>query len=182
VRAGKADGIGVALKGRNLGGVDLDHCRDPETGMIEPWAKERLQQFPGAYVEATVSGKGLRILGTSALEGFAPKFKLADKGNGAAIELFGNSNRPRFHATNLSWCAAGHWHKMAAIAAELGGKQNRFTSMPHHHAARCAETEAHQTERHGVSPKRHACVRRSMQFQPTRRCSPRSSATLMILG
>ena len=136
VRAGKADGVGVALKGRNLGGVDLDHCRDPETGMIEPWAKERLQQFPGAYVEATVSGKGLRILGTSALESFAPKFKLADKDNGAAIELFSNSNHYLTLSCNeITSCGAlpDIGDKMAAIAAELGGKQNGFdfNAAPH---------------------------------------------------
>ena len=129
VRAGRADGIGVALKGRNLGGVDLDHCRDPETGVIEPWAEERLQQFPGAYVEATVSGKGLRILGTSALESFAPKFKLADKGNGAAVELFSNSNHYLTLSCNeIASCGAlpDIGDKMAALAAELGGKHNGF--------------------------------------------------------
>ena len=30
VQGGKADGIGFALKGRNIGGIDLDHCRDPD--------------------------------------------------------------------------------------------------------------------------------------------------------
>jgi primase-polymerase (primpol)-like protein len=42
VRAGKLDGIGIALKGLNIGGVDLDHCRDPKTGTIETWAQERI--------------------------------------------------------------------------------------------------------------------------------------------
>src|SRR6266446_10403142 len=40
VLAGNADGIGFALKGRNIGGIDLDHCRDPETGVIDQWADE----------------------------------------------------------------------------------------------------------------------------------------------
>src|SRR6516164_11186602 len=47
VRAGKLDGIGIALKGLNIGGIDLDHCRDPKTGTIETWAQERIEQFPG---------------------------------------------------------------------------------------------------------------------------------------
>jgi RecA-family ATPase len=127
VHIGRADGIGIALKGLNLGGVDLDHCRDPATCTIDPWAEERLHQFQGAYVEATVSGKGLRILGTSALEGFAPKFKLADKGNGAAIELFSNSHHYLTLSCNeLSTCKElpPIGDKMAAIAAELSGKHN----------------------------------------------------------
>jgi hypothetical protein len=127
VRAGRADGIGFALKGRNIGGIDLDHCRDPATRVIDPWAEERLAQFPDAYVEATVSGKGLRILGTSSLESFAPKFKLQT--NGAAIELFSNSH----HYLTLSCNALRPCtelppigDKMIAVAAELGGQTNRL--------------------------------------------------------
>jgi hypothetical protein len=92
VRDGKADGIGFAIKGSSIGGFDLDHCHAPETGMIDTWAQEYLDQFPDCYVEVTVSGTGLRILGTSEIENFSPKFKLPHNGNGAAIELFSNSN------------------------------------------------------------------------------------------
>ena len=122
VRAGRANGIGFALKGLNIGGVDLDHCRDPATGVIDPWAEERLAQFPDTYVEATVSGKGLRILGTSSLDSFAPKFKLQT--NGAAIELFSNSNHYLTLSCNaLRSCAElpPIGDKMLAVAAELGG-------------------------------------------------------------
>jgi hypothetical protein len=122
VRAGRANGIGFALKGLNIGGVDLDHCRDPATGGIDPWAEERLAQFPDTYVEATVSGKGLRILGTSSLDSFAPKFKLQT--NGAAIELFSNSNHYLTLSCNaLRPCAElpPIGDKMLAVAAELGG-------------------------------------------------------------
>jgi hypothetical protein len=125
VHAGRANGIGFALKGRNIGGVDLDHCRDPATGVIDPWAEERLAQFPDAYVEATVSGKGLRILGTSALENFAPKFKLQT--NGAAIELFSNSHHYLTLSCNaLRPCAVlpPIADKMTALASELGGQTN----------------------------------------------------------
>src|SRR5262249_25390590 len=122
VRDGGADGIGFALKDRNIGGVDLDHCRDPVTCQIEAWADDYIRRFAGAYVEATVSGKGLRILGTSALENFAPKFKL-NNGNGAAVELFSNSH----HYLTLSCNEIGGCTKlspigeqMKCIAAELG--------------------------------------------------------------
>jgi AAA domain/Primase C terminal 2 (PriCT-2) len=121
VRAGKLDGIGIALKGLNIGGVDLDHCRDPKTGTIETWAQERIEQFPGAYLEVTVSGKGLRILGKSTLENFAPKHKQA------RVELFSNSN----HYLTLSCNQIGECStlpdiadKMTALDAELSGKKN----------------------------------------------------------
>jgi Primase C terminal 2 (PriCT-2)/AAA domain len=130
VRAGRADGIGFALKGRNIGGIDLDHCRNPATGVIDPWAEERLAQFPDAYVEATVSGTGLRILGTSSLDGFAPKFKLQT--NGAAIELFSNSHHYLTLSCNaLRPCAAlpPIADKMTALASKLGGGLD-FNSAP----------------------------------------------------
>jgi AAA domain-containing protein/primase-like protein len=130
VRAGNADGIGFTLKGRDIGGTDLDHCRDPATGQIEPWADNYVRRFPGAYVEATVSGKGLRVLGASALQSFAPKFKL-NNGNGAAIELFSNSHHYLTLSCNaLAACSSlpPIGETMAAIAAELGAppKQDRM--------------------------------------------------------
>jgi putative DNA primase/helicase len=123
VHIGCADGIGFAVKGRNIGGVDLDHCRNPKTGELAPWAQEYLRQFPDAYVEATVSGRGLRILGRSTVENLSPKFKLPDRGNGAAVELFSNSN----HYLTLSCNEIGSCaelpdigDQMVQIAAELG--------------------------------------------------------------
>jgi hypothetical protein len=41
-------------------GVDLDHCRDPETGAIEKWAREIIA-FLWSYTEVTPSGTGFRI-------------------------------------------------------------------------------------------------------------------------
>src|SRR5262249_52757507 len=128
-----ADGIGFALKGRDIGGVDLDHCRDPQSMAIEPWADNYVQQFPGAYLEATVSGTGLRVIGTSNLH-LASKFKL-DHGNGSAVEFFSNST----HYLTLSCNEIGRCNglppigdKMAALAAQLGApKQMDFDAVPH---------------------------------------------------
>ena len=33
---GHADGVGICLGGSNLVAFDLDHCRDPKTGKVEP--------------------------------------------------------------------------------------------------------------------------------------------------
>jgi hypothetical protein len=128
VREGKADGIGVAIMGRDLGGIDLDHCRDPETGTSARWAEKLLERFPNAYREATVSGKGLRILGTSTLQSFAPKFRMPEKGNGAAIELFSNSN----HYLTVSCNEIGNCTElppigddMARLAEALGRREQK---------------------------------------------------------
>jgi primase-polymerase (primpol)-like protein len=41
--------------------VDLDNCRDPETGEIEAWALETVERF-NTYTEVSPSGKGVHIL------------------------------------------------------------------------------------------------------------------------
>jgi len=49
-------------------GIDLDGCRNPETGEIEPWAQEIVQRF-NSYSEISVSGKGLHIVAKGELPG-----------------------------------------------------------------------------------------------------------------
>ena len=61
----------AAKDGRGLGfvftsgdpytGVDLDKCRDPKTGTVEPWARQIVEDL-GGYVEASPSGTGLHII------------------------------------------------------------------------------------------------------------------------
>ncbi len=55
------DGRGFVLTAADpFVGVDLDHCRNPETGAIEPWAKDIIV-FLWSYTEVTPSGTGFRI-------------------------------------------------------------------------------------------------------------------------
>lgn len=42
--------------------LDLDGCRDPETGVVDPWAQTILTNCH-SYVEITPSGRGLRVVG-----------------------------------------------------------------------------------------------------------------------
>ncbi|HUV51328.1 MAG TPA: phage/plasmid primase, P4 family [Anaerolineae bacterium] len=54
------DGIGFVLSKENpLVGIDLDHCVDPETGKIDPWAQKIVDGLP-TYWELSPSGTGLR--------------------------------------------------------------------------------------------------------------------------
>jgi hypothetical protein len=62
---GGLDGIGFVLhrkEGETGGpvGIDLDHCRDPQTGAIEPWAMEIVAAL-NTYTEVSPSGEGLRL-------------------------------------------------------------------------------------------------------------------------
>jgi primase-polymerase (primpol)-like protein len=62
---GNLDGVGFVLhRGKDevdgLVGIDLDRCRDPETGAIEPWARAVVDTIR-SYTEVSPSGRGLRI-------------------------------------------------------------------------------------------------------------------------
>jgi len=53
-------GVGVVLTEEDpYAGFDLDHCRDPETGTIEPWAQKIVDNL-GTYTEVSPSGTGIR--------------------------------------------------------------------------------------------------------------------------
>lgn len=59
-------GVGIVLgshaapAGYVLSGLDLDGCRDAETGQVAPWAERIVERFE-SYCEASPSGTGLRV-------------------------------------------------------------------------------------------------------------------------
>lgn len=62
-QAGGFDGIGFEFsEDCPYVGIDLDGCRDPETGTVEPWAVEVIEKFPGAYQEISLSGTGIHLI------------------------------------------------------------------------------------------------------------------------
>ena len=59
------DGIGFQL-GDSYAGIDLDDCRNRETGEIEPWAQEIIDGL-NTYAEISPSGNGVHILAKGSL-------------------------------------------------------------------------------------------------------------------
>ena len=58
---GGLDGVGLVLTADDpFAGIDLDHCLDPSTGVIEPWALSIIDQLH-SYTERSPSGTGIRI-------------------------------------------------------------------------------------------------------------------------
>lgn len=56
------DGVGfVFCSGDPYVGVDLDGCRDRETGEIAPWADEVIRML-GGYAEVSPSGTGVHVI------------------------------------------------------------------------------------------------------------------------
>lgn len=60
VQDGEADGVGVVL-GNGIVGVDLDDCRNPDTGELADWARKIVDRLD-SYTEVSPSGTGLHVL------------------------------------------------------------------------------------------------------------------------
>lgn len=93
-----ADGIGYTLLGADIAAIDLDDCcrRDAvhKKTKIDEWAKRLRSEANGAYVEVTVSGTGLRLIGTAAGAEVHRRFNNVAHGReNAHIELFRNTAR-----------------------------------------------------------------------------------------
>ncbi len=58
----RLNGIGFVLGG-GVFGIDLDHCRNPETGELTPEATAIVARFPMLYWEVSQSGTGLHGIG-----------------------------------------------------------------------------------------------------------------------
>src|SRR5262249_17831435 len=81
------DGIGFMLA--EYGAFDLDKTRDPATGTIAPWAKKLIDDAQ-SYAEVTVSGTGLRIIGTPKGNEVHRKKKITD---GMSLETYRRTRR-----------------------------------------------------------------------------------------
>jgi putative DNA primase/helicase len=63
-KRGRFDGLGFVLRwdqDHNLVAIDLDKCRDPDTGEMEEWAREIINTL-NSYTEVSPSGRGVRII------------------------------------------------------------------------------------------------------------------------
>ena len=90
-QAGAGDGACFMLtENDELAAIDLDDCRDPDTGSITAWAQLFLQRAAGAYVEITPSGAGLRVWGRASGAALHRVFNLDNDGR---VELFRRTNK-----------------------------------------------------------------------------------------
>jgi primase-polymerase (primpol)-like protein len=68
VASGACSGLGFVFSADDpLFFLDLDHCRDPDTGEIAPWALDYLEGFYGTYIEVSPSGTGIKVIGEGTL-------------------------------------------------------------------------------------------------------------------
>jgi putative DNA primase/helicase len=65
----RGGGLGYVFTAEDpFSGVDLDHCRDPATGAVEPWAQTIVETL-ASYTQCSVSGTGLHCIVTGRLPG-----------------------------------------------------------------------------------------------------------------
>jgi hypothetical protein len=86
---GLADGSGLALMKSGIAALDCDNCRDPESGVLAPWA-QRLLDSCGSYAEVTPSGRGMRIIGWASGAKLHRKLPAPD---GGSVEVYRDAER-----------------------------------------------------------------------------------------
>jgi hypothetical protein len=82
-------GVGFVFAGNGQVGIDLDHCRDTETGAIANWARTILDAL-SSYSEVSPSGTGVHVLARGALPGAGRKRHVRAEGAhpDAAVEVY----------------------------------------------------------------------------------------------
>jgi primase-polymerase (primpol)-like protein len=65
--------------------VDLDHCLNPLTGRVAPWAAAILRDAGATYVEVSPSGDGLHIWGRAHVR----QGRRIRRPDGTAVEIYG---------------------------------------------------------------------------------------------
>jgi primase-polymerase (primpol)-like protein len=79
-------GLGFVLSDEdNIVCLDLDHCLNPLTGQLAPWAAAILRDAGATYVEVSPSGDGLHIWGRADVR-HGRKIRRPD---GTAVEIYG---------------------------------------------------------------------------------------------
>lgn len=117
------DGIGFALLRGEVVALDLDDCHNPRTGEITPWGQSYVEQAQalGAYVEVTVSGTGLRIIGIGEGAKVHRKFTKIGEGN-SSIEAFRKAER----YITISGLELGHSSALPNIDALIDSVVARY--------------------------------------------------------
>lgn len=79
-------GLGFVLSDEDdIACLDLDHCLNPLTGRLAPWASAILRDAGATYVEVSPSGDGLHIWGRADVR----QGRRIRRPDGTAVEIYG---------------------------------------------------------------------------------------------
>lgn len=110
-------GVGFVFQTENrIVGIDLDRCRNPETGEIDPWAQTILD-LAETYAEVSPSGKGLHLFALGDLSGAT-----ALKHDPAQVEMYTRGRYFTFtgnHIRGTPWEVLPAPRTLAALKARI---------------------------------------------------------------
>jgi putative DNA primase/helicase len=85
------DGIGFVFSSADpFVAIDLDDCRDPESGEVAPWAKKIIDRVREGYIEVSPSHEGVHIILEGTVRGGGMRRRIHPRGK---VEMYG---RDRF--------------------------------------------------------------------------------------
>ena len=121
---GQYSGIGYSLDDGDVA-LDLDKCRNPETGEIDDWAFEIFEQSQ-TYCELTPSGTGARGIGIGAGPKLNKNLKIPDSAD-AHLEIYRSADRyitvTGLQITEYEHCAPRNIDAVAdGLLQAFGGK------------------------------------------------------------
>jgi hypothetical protein len=91
-RKERCHGIGYVITDGTVAAIDLDDCRNKDTGELHPWAADVVTRS-ATYCEITPSGEGIRVIGlTSTGEPLHCAFPVPDT-DGVRCELYRRAER-----------------------------------------------------------------------------------------
>jgi primase-polymerase (primpol)-like protein len=111
----KVAGIGFEFTGSPFSGIDLDRCLDPQTGVIEPWAGEIVEEM-NSYTEVSPGGTGLHIL----IKGKPP----AGRRRRGHIEIYGEARYFAItgqHLEGTPLSIKARWKKLKRLHSKIFG-------------------------------------------------------------
>ncbi len=117
--SGVWDGIGFVFSDDDpYVGIDLDACRNPETGELTKWAKQVVDVF-GSYCEVSPSGYGVKIVVRGRLP--IPEGKTGKAAKLRDVTTFG-SKSPEIAAYQCGryWCLTGRLINAAGVVEAQG--------------------------------------------------------------
>ncbi len=91
--AHRFDGVGFVFSSADpYVGLDLDDCRDPETGAISEWAQKIIGRVSEGYTEISPSGAGVHVIVEGTVRGGRTRKKVRVNGEVVGqVEMYGHS-------------------------------------------------------------------------------------------
>jgi primase-polymerase (primpol)-like protein len=82
------DGIGFVFSSADpFVGIDLDDCRNPQTGEIAPWAQKIIDRVHSGYIEVSPSSTGIHVIIEGKMRGEKTQRKVPGEAGGK-IEMY----------------------------------------------------------------------------------------------